>query len=96
MPEQLKKVQDFQSQLGDFGSLWWKFNTAVDFEQFVRIHLSKHIAAFGKTWERALASRSPKMNLRKFRSNSRLLSVASSRTTTRYLTLMTPVHRSSV
>jgi Domain of unknown function (DUF4062) len=50
IPEQLRMIDDFRNQLGDMGSLWWKFNNTEDFEQFVRIHLSKQISDFGKTW----------------------------------------------
>ena len=44
--EQLQRVAEFRSTLGEKGTLYWKFQTSDDFEKFVRIHLTNYIHAW--------------------------------------------------
>ena len=47
---QLAKIQAFREELGKQGGLYWSFNSTDDFRNFLRIHLSKQVHDFGKTW----------------------------------------------
>lgn len=44
--DQLAEVSGFRSGLGKEGGLYWTFQTPEDFEQLVRIHLTKYIQAW--------------------------------------------------
>ena len=44
--DQLAEVSRFRSGLGKEGGLYWTFQTSEDFEQLVRIHLTKYIQAW--------------------------------------------------
>ena len=50
-PDQLRCVKRFREQLGSEGALHWKFKTLEDFEQQLRIHLSRQIQAFTQSPE---------------------------------------------
>jgi hypothetical protein len=43
---QLAQVADFRSNLGKEGGLYWPFNTMDDFENLVRLHLTRHVQAW--------------------------------------------------
>ena len=40
-PDQLRHIQEFQIELGDLGGFYWKFNTLEEFQNLVRVHLSR-------------------------------------------------------
>jgi hypothetical protein len=40
-PEQLRQVQRFRTDLANLGSLYWNFNTVEEFQNLVRVHLSR-------------------------------------------------------
>ena len=42
-PDQYKRVVDFRSRVTEAGALYSEFSTADDFENQVRIHLTKHV-----------------------------------------------------
>lgn len=46
-PDQLRQIQDFRSALGPLGGLYWKFNTVEEFQNLVRIHLSRVVQDWG-------------------------------------------------
>jgi hypothetical protein len=48
--DQLAQVNRFRDDLGETGSLHWKYRDKEDFTRLVRIHLSRHIKDWGKTW----------------------------------------------
>ena len=41
--EELQRVSDFRSSLGSLGGLYWTFKEITDFEQLVRLHLTRYI-----------------------------------------------------
>ena len=43
--EQIQAVQDFRSELGEEGGLYWTFETADDFERTVHLHLARYLQA---------------------------------------------------
>lgn len=45
-PEQLARVQQFRSSLGDAGGLHWAFVKLEEFEELIRIHLTRQIQEF--------------------------------------------------
>lgn len=45
-PEQLARVQKFRSSLGDAGGLYWAFVKLEEFEELIRIHLTRQIQEF--------------------------------------------------
>lgn len=47
-PEQLRRVTQFRTSLGSEGTLYWTFRTLEDFEQLLRIHLSRQIQDFAQ------------------------------------------------
>jgi hypothetical protein len=46
-PEQLRQIQNFWTGLGTLGGLYWKFNTVEEFQNLVRVHLSRVV----QDWE---------------------------------------------
>jgi hypothetical protein len=44
--EQLAKLAEFRSSLGEEGALYWSFTSADDFERKVRLHLTRHVQAW--------------------------------------------------
>jgi len=40
-PDQINNVNEFRKSLGEDGALHWKFSTVEDFEQIVRLHLTR-------------------------------------------------------
>ena len=42
-PEQLERVSNFRSTLGEIGGLYWTFRGIGDFERQVRLHLTRYI-----------------------------------------------------
>jgi hypothetical protein len=46
-PEQLRQIQNFRTGLGTLGGLYWKFNTVEEFQNLVRVHLSRVV----QDWE---------------------------------------------
>lgn len=55
--EQLSKVREFKESLGEKGVLWWQFDTAEQFAQFVRIHLHGVVNEWNKSWGDDVASK---------------------------------------
>lgn len=49
--DQLRCVERFREQLGTEGTLYWKFKTLEDFEQQLRIHLSRQLQEFTRSPE---------------------------------------------
>lgn len=49
-PAQLAAVQNFKSELGQRGELYWTYTGRQEFEQLLRIHLSRQAQAWGKLW----------------------------------------------
>ena len=45
-PKQLARVQQFRSSLGDAGGLYWAFVKLEEFEELIRIHLTRQIQEF--------------------------------------------------
>jgi hypothetical protein len=45
-PEQLAKVNVFRKSLGTEGTLYWKFNGIDQFEQLIRLHLTRQVQAW--------------------------------------------------
>ena len=43
--EQIQAVQDFRSELGEEGGLYWTFETADDFGRTVHLHLARYLQA---------------------------------------------------
>lgn len=54
-PSQLIKVSEFKSKLSNRGGLWASFDTAQEFENLLRSHLSKVIASRSKNILRSIA-----------------------------------------
>jgi len=48
-PDQLRQIQDFRSELGNLGALYWKFNTLEEFQNLVRVHLSRVVQEWAQT-----------------------------------------------
>lgn len=48
-PEQLAEIQAFRNRLGEKGVLWWSFESADDFKNFFRIHLTLQVQSINKT-----------------------------------------------
>ena len=46
-PDQLRQIQDFRRALGTLGGLYWKFNTVEEFQNLVRVHLSRVVQDWG-------------------------------------------------
>ena len=44
--EQLAKVAEFRSRLGDEGGLYWSFQGVDDFEKLIRLHLTRQVQAW--------------------------------------------------
>ena len=44
--DQLRRVVRFREKLGSEGTLYWRFKTPEDFEQLLRIHLSRQLQEF--------------------------------------------------
>jgi hypothetical protein len=49
-PRQLEATRAFRSKLGPKGVLYWDFDTREDLQSHVRIHLSRQVHDWGKTW----------------------------------------------
>ena len=49
-PAQLGLRNEFQSRLGPKGTLYWQFDSIEDFASLVRIHLSRCVEDWGKSW----------------------------------------------
>ena len=47
-PDQLRSVACFRAKLGSEGTLYWTFKTLEDFEQLLRIHLSRQLQGFAE------------------------------------------------
>ena len=47
-PEQLRQIQAFRTSLGDLGGLYWKFHTVEEFQNLVRVHLSRVVQDWGQ------------------------------------------------
>lgn len=45
-PEQLASINEFRNSLGDEGVLYWKFNGIDQFEQLIRLHLTRQVQAW--------------------------------------------------
>lgn len=45
-PTQLIKVNEFRDSLGDEGALYWKFSGIDQFEQLIRLHLTRQVQAW--------------------------------------------------
>jgi len=50
IPEQILSIQQFKAQLAQLGSFHWSFNNRDEFQQLIRIHLSRQVQAYNKTW----------------------------------------------
>jgi len=48
-PDQLRQIQEFRSELGDLGGLYWKFNTLEEFQNLARVHLSRVVQEWAQT-----------------------------------------------
>jgi prefoldin subunit 5 len=48
--DQYRLVKDFQQKLGEKGTLYWSFTSADDFVALVRMHLSRQVQEWGRTW----------------------------------------------
>lgn len=48
--KQLDLVREFKSKLGEKGVLYWDYNGIDNFEKFLRIHLTKKIHEWEKSW----------------------------------------------
>lgn len=48
-PKQLAEIRAFRGQLGEKGVLWWSFESADDFKDLLRIHLTGQVRAIKKT-----------------------------------------------
>lgn len=49
-PEQLTLLRSFQKDLGEKGTLYWTYTNRDEFTQLVRMHLSRQVQEWGKTW----------------------------------------------
>lgn len=49
-PEQLASIKAFQTELGDQGTLYWTYTSLSEFTQLVRLHLTRQVQSFGKSW----------------------------------------------
>jgi len=49
-PNQLAKVDGFRNSLGDEGALYWRFTEIDQFEQLIRLHLTRQVQAWKKTF----------------------------------------------
>lgn len=58
-PEELSKVQQFKSSLGEEGTLYWPFSSIEDFERLVRLHLARQVQEFMKTHQPTQAALPP-------------------------------------
>lgn len=47
-PEQLRQIQAFRTSLGNLGGFYWKFNTVEEFQNLVRVHLSRVVQDRGQ------------------------------------------------
>jgi hypothetical protein len=50
VPSQIEAINAFRSKLGPKGVLYWDFNTREEFESYLRLHLSRQVSDWGKTW----------------------------------------------
>ncbi len=48
--EQASRLEKFRQKLGEQGTLWWTFSELEDFRNFARIHLSRQVQTWGKSW----------------------------------------------
>jgi len=55
-PEQLRRIQAFRKRLDDLGSLYWKFNTVEEFQNLVRVHLSRFVQVWTQPPQTAAAT----------------------------------------
>ncbi|MEK6281640.1 MAG: hypothetical protein AABN95_14895 [Acidobacteriota bacterium] len=49
-PSQLAAVREFQARIDGEGGLYAEFSNSKEFESYVRMHLSKQVQEWGKTW----------------------------------------------
>jgi len=49
-PEQLSLIKKFQLELGEKGTYYWSFSNRDEFVQFARMHLSRQVQEWGKSW----------------------------------------------
>ena len=47
---QLLKVQEFKKELGQLGSLYWPFKTLDEFANLARVHLTRQVQTWRKSW----------------------------------------------
>ena len=57
--DQLARVQEFKSELGPKGTLYWSFNTLDEFERHITIHLSRQIQYFHRQPDEPTPNRKP-------------------------------------
>jgi hypothetical protein len=56
VPAQIEAINAFRSKLGPQGVLYWDFTTREEFENYIRMHLSRQVCDWGKTWGTSSAS----------------------------------------
>jgi hypothetical protein len=49
-PDQLRQIHEFRRELGQLGGLYWKFNTLEEFQNLVRVHLSRVAQEWAQTF----------------------------------------------
>ncbi len=50
IPAQIEAIKAFRSKLGPKGVLYWDFTSREEFESYLRMHLSRQVSDWGKTW----------------------------------------------
>jgi hypothetical protein len=55
-PDQLALIREFREQLGEKGTLYWSYTTREEFATFIRMHLSRQVQEWQKSWGRGKGS----------------------------------------
>ena len=61
--DQLASVNEFRSQLGEQGTLYWSYTTVGQFTSFLRIHLNYQVAGWRQAWGTAAGSEQAAMEV---------------------------------
>lgn len=49
-PDQVNRIIQFKSKLGSKGTLYWEYRSKEEFMSFLRMHLTRHIEDWVKSW----------------------------------------------
>lgn len=55
-PDQLALIREFREQLGEKGTLYWSYTTREEFATLIRMHLSRQVQEWQKSWGRGKGS----------------------------------------